>query len=408
MRKKIIQNLVIMLSAVAMLAALVLAARVTNRALSGLTTSQPQQTAPITEPSQPATETAPQPTEETTAPTEVPEEPATAPTASVAETAAPMVPETLPPETQPPREVIDAVPQYFQNDYPDDRYDKGTIATSGSGMTALAMVASYLTDYVYAPDFVADVLAEFCGNTFERVDYGCDLLGLAWRRASNFHDAKAALLEGKTVMAVMNGKSLFGPGYHFIVWTGVNEDGLVTVLDPDRDNLEAWNLKEGFQTGFRDGQLVAGYSAGWIFDKSQMPEEPAIVEAKPYAEEPRYGDLELTQQDMDLIAKLICAEGESEPFDGQQAIAEVILNRLTSEQFPNTVRNVVYAEGQFEGVQYMYKAEPTYTQYKAIERALYGPYIVPQDVVFFARFAVNDKVWGKIGVHTFCYSYLSE
>lgn len=407
MRKKLLQNLIVMLSAIAMLAALVLVGRVANRALTGLSRKESQQetqrettlpTVPETLPTAPVTQPV-----ETTIATEPETEPATEETLPPEETTLPTVP-----ETEPPKVTIDAVPQFYQNDYPDDRYDKGTIADSGSGMTALAMVASFMTDHIYTPDVVADVLAEYCGNTFGRVDYGCDLLGLSWRRASNFHDAKAALAEGKVIMAVMNGKSLFGSGYHFIVWTGINDDGLVTVLDPDKDNLQAWNLKEGFQTGFRDGQLIAGYAGGWIFDKSQMPEEPEIVEPEPYADEPRYGDLVLSEEDMTLIAKLICAEGESEPFDGQQAIAEVILNRLASEQFPSTVRNIIYAEGQFEGSQYMYKAEPTYTQYKAIERALYGPYILPEDVVFFAKFAVNDKVWGKIGVHTFCYSYLSE
>lgn len=404
MRQKIIQKLVVLLSALAMLAALVIAGRMANQALERLLREHPQQE--TTQPSAP--ESLPV---DTTVPAETASESVTEPvmesTAAVAETTAPTIAPTVP-ETEPPKKTIDTVPQYFQNDYPEDRYDKGTIADSGSGMTALAMVASYMTDHVYTPDVVADILADFCGNTFDRMDYGCDLFGLSWRRATNFHDAKAALADGSVVVAVMNGKSLFDTGYHFIVWTGFNEEGLVTVLDPERNNLEAWNLKEAFEKGFRDGQLIAGYAGGWIFDKGQMTEEPAIVEPEPYAEKPRYGDLILSDQDMELIARLICAEGESEPFDGQQAIAEVILNRLVSEQFPSTVKNVIYAEGQFLGSQQMYRTEPTYTQYKAVERALYGPYILPEDVVFFATFAVNDKVWGKIGVHTFCYSYLSE
>lgn len=409
MREKIIQNLVIALSAAAMLAALVLVGRMAHRAVGGLPQESTQQETTL--PAQADT----QPTVQTTVPTEVTEAPTTEPaveeTSAPAETIPPTEAETVPPtvpETVPPKTTIDTVPLYFQNDYPEDRYDKGTIADSGSGMTALAMVASYMTDHVYTPDVVADVLADFCGNTFDRMDYGCDFLGLSWRRAENFHDAKAALEGGSVVVAVMNGKSMFGSGYHFIVWTGINDNGLVTVLDPDRDNLELWNLKEPFQTGFRDGQLIAGYAGGWIFDKRQMPENPTIVEPVPYAQEPRYGDLTLSNEDMNLIARLICAEGESESFEGQQAIAEVILNRLVSEEFPSTVKNVIYAEGQFLGSQQMGNVEPTYTQYKAIERALYGPYLLPEDVVFFATFAVNDKVWGKIGVHTFCYSYFSE
>ena len=39
----------------------------------------------------------------------------------------------------------------------------------------------------------------------------------------------------------------------------------------------------------------------------------------------------------------------------------------------------------------------------AVERALEGPYVLAEGVVFFATYPVNDNVWGKIGGHTFCF-----
>lgn len=398
MKKRILQNLVIILSAVAMLAALVFAGRFLYHALSARPRQpqlEAQETTVSTEPeTTTASEMVPQPQlpVETTEPPEETTEPETEP-------------ETVPQETQPQRITIDTVPQYFQNDYPNDRYDQGTIANSGSGMTALAMVASYMTDHEYTPDVVADDLASFCGNTIQRMDYGSDLYQLAWSRVANFYDAKRALESGKIVISMMNSKSLFGGGNHFIVWTGINDDGLITVLDPEQKNYDLYNLKEAFQTGFRDGQLIAGYAAAWVYDKSAMPEEPFIYQSEPYTQVCRYEGLELTEQEKTILAKLICAEGESESFEGQQAIAEVILNRLVTEGFPSSVYNVIHAEGQFEGASQMYRQEPTYTQYKAIDRALNGPYILPKEVVFFARGAMNNKVWGKIGSHTFCYGY---
>lgn len=410
MKEKLLQWVILLLAAVGMLAALVLLGR------WGLfLMDRNQQMGTATQPvSQPTQTVAPE-TQPTTLPTEPPEtEPTTVPTTLPPETVPDEEPtmkttveETEPPETEPPKVTIDAVPQYFQTDYPDVRYGTGTIADSGCNMTCLAMVASYLTDHEYFPDEIADYMADFIGNNIERLDYGSDLLQLSWRRAGNFHDAINALKEGKVVIAVMNNKSLFTTGQHFIVWTGITEDGKVLVHDPNEKNYTAWNLKDGFVNGFREGLVLAGYAGGWIYDKAEMPEQPFLYEPVPYAEECRYGDLELTDAEWDLIARLICAEGESEPFEGQQAIAEVILNRLAADNFPSTVENIIKAPGQFEGASKLYKAEPTYTQYKAIERALYGPYVLPEDVVFFARFAVNDKVWGKIGAHTFCYSYSS-
>ena len=86
-------------------------------------------------------------------------------------------------------------------------------------------------------------------------------------------------------------------------------------------------------------------------------------------------------------------------------MAEVVLNRLASGRFQSTVYNIVHAPGQFPSVPYLYKAKPDYTQYKAIEQALNGPYVLPKDVYFYATFRVNDNYWGQIGNHYFCYGY---
>lgn len=316
----------------------------------------------------------------------------------------PMIPETVEttPPTEPEETAIDTVPTYYQSSYPDDRFGTSTIANSGSSMTALAMVASYMTDHYYYPDEIADYCADYIGNHIKRMDYASDMLQLSWRRASNFHDALKALKEGSVVIALMNETSLFSSKMHYIVWTGLTEDGKILVNDPNDKNQTAWNLKEGFETGFREGILVCGYAGGWIYDKKSMPEEPFIFEPIPYAEECRYPDITLTESDKELMARIICAEAASEPFEGQQAIAEVILNRLASHRFPNNVRSIIYAPDQFAGAENMDMTEPTYSQYKAIERAMYGPYILPDNAVYFAKFAVNKNVWGTIGSHIFC------
>lgn len=332
--------------------------------------------------------------------------------ATVAETTFPTIPpmteefvpettETVP-QTEPENTTVDIVPTYYQTDYADVHYGTSTIEKSGSNMTALAMVASYMTDHIYYPDEIADYCADYIGNHINRLDYASDMLQLSWRRATNFHDALKALKEGSVVIAAMDESSLFSNGLHFIVWTGMTDDGLIQVNDPNDRNHTAWNLKDGFENGFREGILVCGYTGGWIYDKSSMPEEPFIYEPVPYAEECRYPDITLTDADKKMMAKIICAEAASEPFEGQQAIAEVILNRLASDRFPNTVRGIIYAHDQFAGAENMDATTPTYSQYKAIERAMYGPYILPDNAVYFAKFAVNKNVWGTIGSHIFC------
>ena len=63
--------------------------------------------------------------------------------------------------------------------------------------------------------------------------------------------------------------------------------------------------------------------------------------------EEEQGELEswrqsLSESDLDLLARVVRAESEGEPYDGQVAVAAVILNRVTHPEFPNTIPGVVY------------------------------------------------------------------
>lgn len=341
-----------------------------------------------------ATETVPPETEPTTVPTEE-----TIPGETTA------TEETVPVETEAPKVTIDAVPHYHQSEYPDIRYGNGTIATSGSSVAALAMVATYMTDHVYTPADIADYAVQYGGSHYKRLEKVSDLMQIPWKRALNVNEALKAVREGKIAIALMGSRSVFPGGNHFIVLTGVTEDGKIWVLDPDDRDYSAWGVGELLENGFPDGKLIAGYEGAWIYDKAQMPEEPFIYEPEPAPEESRYPGLELTDAEIKLMADLIFMEAQSEPFEGQQAVAEVIFNRLKSGNFQSSINSIIYAKDQFAAVKNLYLAKPTDTQYKAIERALNGPYVLPEDVVFYAKFAVNKKIWGTIGSHIFCYSY---
>ena len=341
-----------------------------------------------------ATETVPPETEPTTVPTEE-----TIPGETTA------TEETVPVETEAPKVTIDAVPHYHQSEYPDIRYGNGTIATSGSSVAALAMVATYMTDHVYTPADIADYAVQYGGSHYKRLEKVSDLMQIPWKRALNVNEALKAVREGKIAIALMGSRSVFPGGNHFIVLTGVTEDGKIWVLDPDDRDYSAWGVGELLENGFPDGKLIAGYEGAWIYDKTQMPEEPFIYEPEPAPEESRDPGLELTDAEIKLMADLIFMEAQSEPFEGQQAVAEVIFNRLKSGNFQSSINSIIYAKDQFAAVKNLYLAKPTDTQYKAIERALNGPYVLPEDVVFYAKFAVNKKIWGTIGSHIFCYSY---
>ena len=364
---------------------------------------------------------------------------------TVAETAAETVPEmiaepeeTVPvetaPETEPPAETVPAetapavetvqvetipsleelaqrpsgngyasVPLYFQTDYPDELYGGGSIANNGCSVTCLAMVASYLTGHEYLPDELARYFGGVAENNIERLEKGADTLQLPWEKMENFDTTMEALREGKVVIALMDSNSLFTETQHFIVLTGFNEDGLIMVKDPYEPSYDKWDVKRAFREGFTEGDICCGFSGAWAFDKNAMPEDPIRYYEEDLRGEPRYPHIQLTDEEKYLLARVVWVESRGESAEGQQAVAEVILNRLASDSFPNSLRSVIYADGQFRSVNYLEEATPEQAQFDAIDHAIYGPYILPEDVVHFATYQATKNVWGQIGGHYFCY-----
>lgn len=119
----------------------------------------------------------------------------------------------------------------------------------------------------------------------------------------------------------------------------------------------------------------------------------------------RYSEITMSDEELGELAEIIYHEARGESFEGQQAVAEVVFNRVIADNFPGTVHEAIHQKKQFSTARMLGTAEPWQEQYDAINAALYGPSILPEDVVFFSRDGENDKVWGTIGGHVFCYQY---
>lgn len=306
-----------------------------------------------------------------------------------------------------PPETVDygEVPLYFQNDYPDVRYAGGTVVSSGCSVTSLAMVASFMTGHEYLPDELARYFGGRAENHMARIETGSETLQIPYEKNTNWHATVQALREGKIAIALVNDKSHFTRSQHFLVLTGITPDGRILVNDSWRPNYTHWALQEGFEYGFEPEMILCGFEGAWVYDKGAMPENPMIYyEPEPVRGESRYEGMELSLDQEDLLASVIWAEARGESAEGQQAVAEVVLNRLVSEDFSDNLDEVIFGEGQFRSVPYLEDAEPSQAQYEALEKALYGPNILPMDVYYFATWETNSNVWGRIGNHIFCYA----
>lgn len=299
------------------------------------------------------------------------------------------------------------VPLFFQTDYPETMYGSGSVATSGCSITCLAMVATYLTGHEYLPDELADYFGGRAENNIKRMEYGIEKMQLPCRPCENWHVVMKELNRGKVVILLVDEKSIFTDSQHFIVLTGLTEDGKILVNDTNAKNYERWDLKDKLITGFPESDLWRGFNGAWAFDKSLMPKNPFLYHEEEVYVEPRYVGVTLTMDERELLARMVWVEARGEPFEGQQAVAEVVLNRLVASNFQNSVESIIMAQGQFNSARFLDKAEPNQTQYEAVERALKGPYVTPINTVYFAQQpALNGSVWGWIGGHCFSRQWL--
>ena len=80
-----------------------------------------------------------------------------------------------------------------------------------------------------------------------------------------------------------------------------------------------------------------------------------------------------TDEDLDLLARLVKAEAGGESLTAQVAVAAVVINRVQSGLFPSNIRDVIYAPNQFSPVHNGWINKPaTSAAREAAIAALYG------------------------------------
>ena len=80
-----------------------------------------------------------------------------------------------------------------------------------------------------------------------------------------------------------------------------------------------------------------------------------------------------TSSELNLLARCVYSESRGEPYTGQVAVAAVVLNRVRSSKFPNTIAGVIYQKGAFTAVSDgQINLTPTSSAYNAARDALNG------------------------------------
>ena len=112
---------------------------------------------------------------------------------------------------------------------------------------------------------------------------------------------------------------------------------------------------------------------------------------------------------VNLLARLIYGEARGEPYTGQVAVGAVVMNRVKSSSFPNSISGVIYASGAFDAVKDgQINLTPNSDAKKAAQDAINGWDPSYGAIYYFnPSTATNKWIWSRpmtvtIGRHRFC------
>ncbi len=117
-------------------------------------------------------------------------------------------------------------------------------------------------------------------------------------------------------------------------------------------------------------------------------------------------NIALSEEEINLLAKIVWLEANGEPVEGQQAVVEVVFNRMASGLFPDTLYDVLSQKNpvQFCSWKNVGIAKPTEKEYDSIRQVLNGESnLLRTDTVYFSTTPLTSHTDVRIGGHSFCY-----
>ncbi|PTL39296.1 cell wall hydrolase [Alkalicoccus saliphilus] len=152
-------------------------------------------------------------------------------------------------------------------------------------------------------------------------------------------------------------------------------------LNPEISDLNVISIGQNINTGDGDGSSEEVASTQDSESTSSSSESSSSSDAN------------LTSSERDQLERLVTAEAQGEPYEGKVAVAEVVLNRVESGSFPNSVSGVINEPGQFTPVSNgSINTSATSQAAQAVDEAVGGSQYA-SDAVFFYNPATATNRW---------------
>ncbi len=175
--------------------------------------------------------------------------------------------------------------------------------------------------------------------------------------------------------------------------------------------LKRWGYYNGNIDGIYGSQTVSAVK--YFQRKNGLTQDgiagPATLKAMGIYSSSSSSGTANNSSNVNLLAKLIYGEARGETYTGQVAVGSVVMNRVKSSSFPNSISGVIYQSGAFDAVSDgQINLAPNSTAKKAAQDAINGWDPSYGAIYYFnPATATNKWIWSRpvtvtIGKHRFC------
>ena len=233
----------------------------------------------------------------------------------------------------------------------------------------------------------------FSGQVIERGAFGDDVIELQARL--QYLGIYHGQIDGKFGYGTYNAVRQFQEQY------GLNVDGIAG-QDTKQKLVNNSNYDEQWvQAQIRQGNRFTHYGGMSLENQVQAQAVNPQTAQLP----PKY-----TEKDIQIMANAVYGEARGEPYEGQVAVAAVILNRLESPEFPDTISEIIFQPRAFTAVaDGQIWLTPNERAKEAVLDAINGWDPTENALYYFnPKTATSPWIWSRpqikqIGEHIFCY-----